>query len=111
MILLWYTSIEGGDNVLDKKFYTAKELAAILSVTPMTIYRLAKRGELRAVRIGRSIRFSSEDVEEFMKNASLKTEAKPKRKKRTSLCGITSGSKVTDADFEEAKKIWTPKSL
>ena len=74
--------------MLDKEFYTAKELAASLKVTPMTIYRLAKRGELKAVRIGRSIRFSSEDVEEFMKNASLKTEVKPKKKKRISLEGI-----------------------
>ncbi|MHA2313473.1 MAG: helix-turn-helix transcriptional regulator, partial [Candidatus Thorarchaeota archaeon] len=33
-------------NMLDKEFYTAKELAESLKVTPMTIYRLAKRGEL-----------------------------------------------------------------
>ena len=96
--------------MLDKKYYTAKELAASLQVTPMTIYRLAKRGELKGVRIGRSIRFSSEDVEEFMRNASSKTGTKPK-KKRISLCGITSGSKVTDADLEEVKKIWNARPL
>jgi excisionase family DNA binding protein len=98
--------------VLDKKFFTAKELAESLQVTPMTIYRLAKRGELRAVRIGRSIRFSSEDVEDFIKNSSMDADDnKPKKKKRISLEGIISGSTVTDADFEEAKRIWTPKSL
>jgi excisionase family DNA binding protein len=97
--------------MLDKEFYTAKELAESLQVTPMTIYRLAKRGELKAIRIGRSIRFSSEDVEEFIKNASIDADDNKPKKKRISLEGIISGSTVTDADFEEAKKIWAPKSL
>jgi len=30
-------------------------------------------------------------------------------KKRFSLEGVISGSTVTDEDFEEAKRIWTPK--
>ncbi len=95
--------------MLEKKFYTAKELATTLAVTPMTVYRLAKRGELKAVKIGKSVRFSSEAVEEFLKNASVNDDSAPK--KRISLCGITSGSKVTDADLEAVKKIWKTRQL
>jgi excisionase family DNA binding protein/AbrB family looped-hinge helix DNA binding protein len=61
-------------DVIGKKYYTAKEIAESLAVTPMTVYRLAERGELKAIRVGRSIRFDAEAVEEFMKNASLNTE-------------------------------------
>jgi len=97
---------------LDKKFYTAKELAESLQVTPMTIYRLAKRGELKAVRIGRSIRFSSEDVEEFIRNSSIDADDnKPKKKKRISLEGIISDGRVTDEELEEVKKIWDARPL
>lgn len=95
--------------MLDKKFYTAKELATTLAVTPMTVYRLAKRGELKAVKIGKSVRFSSEAVEEFLESASMDANSTPK--KRISLCGITSGSKVTDADLEAVKKIWKTRTL
>ncbi len=97
--------------MLDKKFYTAKELAATLAITPMTVYRLAKRGEIEAVKVGRSIRFSSEAVEEFLENASMGDGGKPKKKRRISLRGITSGSKVTDAELEEVKKIWETRPL
>lgn len=101
-----YISVEGGDNVLDKEFYTAKELAKALKVTPMTIYRLARRGELKAVRIGRSIRFSSEDVEEFVENASLKTEMETEKKEQAFPEGAISESKLTDDKIEDFCRRW-----
>jgi excisionase family DNA binding protein len=55
--------------MIGKKYYTAKEIAAFLAVTPMTVYRLAERGELKAIRVGKSIRFDAEAVEEFIKQA------------------------------------------
>lgn len=39
------------------KLYTAKELADILSVNPQTIYRMANRGLIEDVKIGRLRRF------------------------------------------------------
>ncbi len=71
--------------MIDKKYYTAKEIAASLAVTPMTVYRLAERGELKAIRVGKSIRFDAEAVEEFIKNASLDT------KKETSDVSVSTG--------------------
>jgi len=51
---------------VDKEFYTVKELAQLLSVTPMTIYRLVKRGELPVHNIGGSKRFSKADVKAYL---------------------------------------------
>ena len=52
---------------LPQEFYTVKELAKLLRVTEMTIYRLVKRGELPAYHIGRAMRFRRDDIEAFLK--------------------------------------------
>jgi excisionase family DNA binding protein len=44
---------------------TAKELATILGVTPITIYRQAAKG-MPSYRIGRCIRFNGADVAEWL---------------------------------------------
>ena len=51
----------------EPEFTTAKELAELLRVTQITIYRMARRGELPYYTIGRSMRFRQSDVEEFLK--------------------------------------------
>jgi excisionase family DNA binding protein len=63
-------------DMIGKKYYTAKEIANTLAVTPMTIYRLAERGKLKAIRVGKSIRFDANDVESFLKNSSMKKNTK-----------------------------------
>ena len=60
--------------------------------------------ESRAKELGIS---KEELVKQYIEKA-INTEhedTKPK-KKRISLQGITSGSRLTDADLEEVKKIW-----
>ncbi len=52
-----------------REFYTAQELAQMLRVTEMTIYRMAKRGQLPFYSIGRSMRFRVREVEEFLRAA------------------------------------------
>ena len=49
-----------------RNFYTVKELAALLVVKPITIYRMVERGQLPAVRIGKSLRFDPADIEVFL---------------------------------------------
>lgn len=49
-----------------KDFYTTGELAEKFSVKPVTIRRMADRGELPYYTFGRSIRFRHEDVEAFL---------------------------------------------
>jgi excisionase family DNA binding protein len=44
------------------EYLTAKEVAALLKVRPVTVYRMAKRGDLRRVKFGRLTRFSKQDL-------------------------------------------------
>jgi len=78
-------------NVIGKKYYTAKEIANTLAITPMTIYRMAERGELKSIRVGKSIRFDADDVENFLKNASMETNTKSTGKTLLEFAGKWSG--------------------
>lgn len=49
-----------------KEFYSVKELASLLNVNPMTIYRIAHRGQITCYQIGRAKRFHRNDVEVFL---------------------------------------------
>lgn len=61
-------------KTLTKEFYTAEEIAEILQVAPITIRRMAKRGEISFYLIGKQQRFSREDILRFLE--SSKTKAK-----------------------------------
>ncbi len=46
------------------------EVAEVLRVSKMTVYRLIKSGTLPAVRIGRSFRIPQASFEEYLRQAS-----------------------------------------
>ena len=48
------------------RFVTVAEVANLLRVSNMTVYRLINAGELRAVRIGRSYRLRADDVDAYL---------------------------------------------
>lgn len=48
------------------KFLTTEEVLACLKVTPRTVYRLIRSGELPAVRVGRQWRFRKADFETWL---------------------------------------------
>ena len=52
-----------------ERLLTYKQAADVLGVTERTIFTLAKTGELRAVRFGRSVRFDPSDLCEFIDKA------------------------------------------
>lgn len=52
----------------DKHFWTPKEIAKLLCVSPMTIYRLIETGKLPAVQIGRSIRVSDDALQSYIRS-------------------------------------------
>jgi excisionase family DNA binding protein len=54
--------------LLDNPLVTAEEIAAVLKVSPKSIYRWASEGRLPAFREGRLIRFLESDVEVFIKS-------------------------------------------
>ena len=51
---------------LEKEFYTANELAALLAVSRKTIDRIVRRDDLPCYRIGRARRFRRSDIEAFL---------------------------------------------
>ncbi len=48
------------------RFLTAQEVAELLRVSTMTVYRLIKAGDLPAVRVGRSFRVRDVDVDAYV---------------------------------------------
>jgi excisionase family DNA binding protein len=53
----------------DMRFLTVAEVARIMRVSKMTVYRLVHSGELEAVRVGRSFRVPEEAVNQYLKSA------------------------------------------
>ena len=51
------------------KFLTVAEVAAMMRVSKMTVYRLVHGGELPAARVGRSFRVPRHAVEEYLRSA------------------------------------------
>ena len=57
----------------EAKFLTVAEVAAMMRVSKMTVYRLVHNGDLPAVRVGRSFRVRDDDVDAYL--ASRYTQA------------------------------------
>lgn len=51
------------------RFLTVAEVATIMRVSKMTVYRLVHAGELKAVRVGRSFRVPEEAVHQYLKDS------------------------------------------
>ena len=51
------------------RFLTVQEVAKLMRVSSMTVYRLIKAGDLPAVRVGRSFRVPRHAVEEYLRSA------------------------------------------
>ena len=53
------------------KFLTVAEVAAVMRVSKMTVYRMVHAGELPAVRVGRSFRVPEKAVHEYLRAAFI----------------------------------------
>ena len=51
------------------KFLTVADVAEIMRVSKMTVYRLVHSGELPAVRVGRSFRVNENAVNEYLESS------------------------------------------
>jgi excisionase family DNA binding protein len=58
-----------GDHISEVRFLTVAEVAAMMRVSKMTVYRLVHGGDLPAVRVGRSFRVTEEDVNEYLRRS------------------------------------------
>ncbi|MDG2301606.1 MAG: helix-turn-helix domain-containing protein [Acidimicrobiales bacterium] len=48
------------------EFMTVGEVADLMRVSSMTVYRLIKAGEIRAARVGKSYRIREDDVDQYL---------------------------------------------
>ena len=62
-------AMAGPGDMSDVKFLTVAEVAAMMRVSKMTVYRLVHNGELPAVRVGRSFRVTEADVNEYLRKS------------------------------------------
>ena len=53
-------------GVTRPRYLTVAEVAAIMRVSTMTVYRLIKAGELPATRVGKSFRLVEDDVDRYL---------------------------------------------
>ena len=56
-------------DISDAQFLTVAEVAAMMRVSKMTVYRLVHSGELPAVRVGRSFRVRETDADEYLRKS------------------------------------------
>ena len=60
-------------DMSEAKFLTVAEVATVMRVSKMTVYRLVHSGELPAVRVGRSFRVPEQEVNEYLRKSFFQT--------------------------------------
>ena len=63
----------GETPLSDVRFLTVAEVALIMRVSKMTVYRLVHSGELEAIRVGRSFRVPEKAVHDYLQAAFIET--------------------------------------
>jgi excisionase family DNA binding protein len=53
------------------KFLTVAEVASVMRVSKMTVYRMVHAGELPAVQVGRSFRVPEQAVHDYLRGAFI----------------------------------------
>lgn len=60
----------------EKEFYKAEDLAKLLEVNIMTIYRYIKAGRLKAYKIGREFRIDKIEFKKLLTNSKVRVNEK-----------------------------------
>ncbi|HRC41267.1 helix-turn-helix domain-containing protein [Nostocoides sp.] len=55
------------------RFLTVAEVASIMRVSKMTVYRMVHAGDLPAIRVGRSFRVPEDAVDTYLKSSYIET--------------------------------------
>ena len=59
---------------LGEPLLTVGEVATLMRVSNMTVYRLIKGGQLAAIRVGKNYRIRESDVNKYLSDRSVKVE-------------------------------------
>jgi len=66
------TGVRPVDSPLaEVKFLTVAEVAGVMRVSKMTVYRMVHSGDLTAVRVGRSFRVPEKAVHDYLRAAFI----------------------------------------
>ncbi len=60
-------------DLSEVRFLTVAEVASIMRVSKMTVYRLVHAGDLPAVRVGRSFRVPEDAVDAYLRGSFVET--------------------------------------
>ena len=60
-------------NFANAHFMTVAEVAEVMRVSKMTVYRLVHAGDLPAVRVGRSFRVPEQAVHDYLRTGFIET--------------------------------------
>lgn len=60
-------------DLSEVRFLTVAEVASIMRVSKMTVYRLVHSGEMPAVRVGRSFRVPEDAVDAYLRGSFVDT--------------------------------------
>ena len=77
---------------------TASQLAEYLQLDEQTIYRKAKRGEIPAVRIGKTLRFKKDLIDGWLRLSSLQWNAKKRQNLRSWAQGVAKNRGFSEAN-------------
>jgi excisionase family DNA binding protein len=65
--------LDRGRGAMTGRIWTIQEVASLLGVSDMTIYRLIKRGELRALKVGQRYRIAESALDDYLSQAYQRT--------------------------------------
>jgi excisionase family DNA binding protein len=68
---------DGDDDMIkESKLMTVKEVADILRISRFSVYNLVKRGDLPAVKVLNKLRFSHQNIEDYLKKQKVNDPSK-----------------------------------
>jgi len=62
------------DPSFGNRLLTVSEVASLMRVSNMTVYRLIKSGELAALRVGKNYRIRNDDVDRYLNGRTVHVE-------------------------------------
>lgn len=66
--------VAGSPSFVTGRLFTVAEVAEVMRVSNMTVYRLIRSGELPALRVGKGYRIFESDLERFLEGRSVHVE-------------------------------------
>ncbi len=65
---------QGDRSKLGGSLLTVAEVAQVLRVSTMTVYRLIKNGEIAAIRVGKSYRIAEPELQAFLASGEVRID-------------------------------------